>query len=806
MTEPGRNDPCPCGSGKKYKNCCMTSAAGQAFSQEDREQARELLEDFILEDETMEALDDEAADIFWGDAPADHPNLPDWVPQVSEEAFLFWFLFDFEMEPGEYPYHHFLATNPSLPAGVVEYVRQVAASTMRIYEITALEPGRSLTLRDVLGSGETKVHEKTGSMSMKQWELLAVRIITRGSSGKPEMEGAAFCLPRMHRERFLSIMRGIRLDCLESEETNTEDRFWRDAAVDLHHLWLGMFARPAIPALRTSDGQELAPNKTFFEVIDEAAARAALDRRREFHRDSDEDLWFWHAPGDKDGSRTSLGAISFSGGRLVLETLSRERAEAGCGMIQRSARDAVRFIATEYIDPQKMVEDALDEPQEAPEPLPEEAFEVVLEMQSRHYHSWVDESIPMLDGKTPREAARTSRLQERLAGMLRDLESHYLGALQNGQPAYDPTWMWRELGMEHHAGALRTSRHPPPLGHETLGRLLAGFTMTTRQIADRRRREPGFDETVTMHLSELNNDITFRHFIENYAKDSPDSDWTEYGGVGSARRLLTHLVYAVNYELHHRKTFWVDEELATMLGETDIPLTGELFRLPFASFAMVFTDRATMSLAERLLSRIPDCPVKGVFLKSVTVYAVTRDTEIDRDVRLAFVFGLGSGVWPYAFWYDLTIFDELTMEQILDQRVPGGEWEVSAEILDSPLMRRLVHLWVNAVLYATSSGVEPELRRPPSGKKRRKKTNPSGRLSGESVFYLPGKIDISLSRQTRELERAPDGRSIMKRFMVRGHWRRAPENWHDQRPRWIAPHWKGPDIATIIERQYRLKP
>jgi preprotein translocase subunit SecA len=23
----GRNDPCPCGSGKKYKNCCMKSAA-----------------------------------------------------------------------------------------------------------------------------------------------------------------------------------------------------------------------------------------------------------------------------------------------------------------------------------------------------------------------------------------------------------------------------------------------------------------------------------------------------------------------------------------------------------------------------------------------------------------------------------------------------------------------------------------------------------------------------------------------------------------------------------------------------------
>ena len=25
----GRNDPCPCGSGKKYKNCCMRKNEGQ---------------------------------------------------------------------------------------------------------------------------------------------------------------------------------------------------------------------------------------------------------------------------------------------------------------------------------------------------------------------------------------------------------------------------------------------------------------------------------------------------------------------------------------------------------------------------------------------------------------------------------------------------------------------------------------------------------------------------------------------------------------------------------------------------------
>jgi len=42
--------------------------------------------------------------------------------------------------------------------------------------------------------------------------------------------------------------------------------------------------------------------------------------------------------------------------------------------------------------------------------------------------------------------------------------------------------------------------------------------------------------------------------------------------------------------------------------------------------------------------------------------------------------------------------------------------------------------------------------------------------------------------------------------MVRGHWRRAAVHWTDQHMRWIQPYWKGPDMATIIERTYKLKP
>jgi hypothetical protein len=79
-------------------------------------------------------------------------------------------------------------------------------------------------------------------------------------------------------------------------------------------------------------------------------------------------------------------------------------------------------------------------------------------------------------------------------------------------------------------------------------------------------------------------------------------------------------------------------------------------------------------------------------------------------------------------------------------------------------------------------------------------------FSSENVYFLPGAIEISSVRKLQELERVSGGRSILHRFMVRGHWRRAAASWKDQRIRWIEPYWKGPDIAAVIERTYKLKP
>jgi hypothetical protein len=89
-----------------------------------------------------------------------------------------------------------------------------------------------------------------------------------------------------------------------------------------------------------------------------------------------------------------------------------------------------------------------------------------------------------------------------------------------------------------------------------------------------------------------------------------------------------------NFELHLRNQFLVDESLARMLAATDLDLSGDDLRLPFASFAVMFTDRYALGLAERTLSREPKARLRGRILRSLTAYvpqaSVVGDMLLDR--------------------------------------------------------------------------------------------------------------------------------------------------------------------------------
>jgi len=63
------------------------------------------------------------------------------------------------------------------------------------------------------------------------------------------------------------------------------------------------------------------------------------------------------------------------------------------------------------------------EPRSSQTPTDEEAA-ILRAYKEQHYAAWLDQAIPALSGKTPREAARTKVGRARVALLLRDIENH----------------------------------------------------------------------------------------------------------------------------------------------------------------------------------------------------------------------------------------------------------------------------------------------------------------------------------------------------------------------------------------------
>lgn len=73
---------------------------------------------------------------------------------------------------------------------------------------------------------------------------------------------------------------------------------------------------------------------------------------------------------------------------------------------------------------------------------------IVRQFKDAHYRRVLDEPVPMLGDRTPRQCARTKAGRARLVRWLKDLENGELHAAGGtGEAAYDFTWLWEELGV-----------------------------------------------------------------------------------------------------------------------------------------------------------------------------------------------------------------------------------------------------------------------------------------------------------------------------------------------------------------------
>lgn len=371
------------------------------------------------------------------------------------------------------------------------YLEALRDSTPSLYEVVDIDPGRCMTVRDLLVQGEEiTVFEKSASQEAALWDRIAARVVV--VDGKRLFTGAVLHFPHEAADLVLSAFDEIvkkskrelrkqgRRAAASIRRRKTLPSMTREAIIRnlpcaqiLSHFWLSdTLARlqAPLPELRNSDDEPFILCEVRFPIVgDEAKVSSALDGIKAFERIEDgEASWVWRGPGspsqrlsriregnpvaepEDDSSFTRLGDVDIEFSAVVLRVNSKERAERCQALLSSQLSDLVGKAVITSQDPLEMLNAGTERPEpDDIEPPSEEAQQAIHAVLDDHYRRTLDAPLPLLDGRTLREAAKTETGRKEVINWLKGLENvEHRKAAREGQEAYDTSWIWKELDIE----------------------------------------------------------------------------------------------------------------------------------------------------------------------------------------------------------------------------------------------------------------------------------------------------------------------------------------------------------------------
>ena len=254
-------------------------------------------------------------------------------------------------------------------------------------------------------------------------------------------------------------------------ELATEDAILGAAAATITTLWLNHAigrAHAPLPQLANTDGEPLELVTLHYRLAPAASAEgiaAALARVPDLRDDGDGAHWTWLAPekpspkrrGRKgtdapDTGRTIHGNLTLSA--KILE--ARVNSEARCSRLRSLLAPGLAGLVSEPLIERMTPEQAMAEvgpatssPQAIPEGMDaEDLRRITHEVLDRQYRKTLDDPVPMLGGKSPRQAVRSAKGRMAVASWLKGFEQSS-ARRPPGDPMrdYDFGWMWDELGI-----------------------------------------------------------------------------------------------------------------------------------------------------------------------------------------------------------------------------------------------------------------------------------------------------------------------------------------------------------------------
>jgi hypothetical protein len=459
---PGRNDPCWCGSGKKYKKCHLesdesgnrapapaTSAAASTqplASSSSRLLVRRLIPEVIgiLRKQTVRDFT-RALHLYFDKSPEEVEES-----DLESGDFMQWMVYDFRApSTGRTGIEEYLHRRRfQLSEAERTALESLRSARYGLYEVQSVEEGRGVHLRDLFTEDKFFVHDISSSKELVQWDCVLTRVETLEE--RHEFSGNGIRVPRTQVPQLLD---RIKSEARAAGEPPAE--FVRANSHRLHRVakeigedWLAGLQ------VRNAEGDIFEFCSATYEIRDQPALLEALRAVEEYDETTSPDS----APGAFDfvwletggpGPRRSFGQILIQNTRLKLECNSRNRLELGRDILEAKASQFLQHVGDSFQSLEAVKKRVAKEPPaKQPERLPPDVErEVILKYYKEHYAKWVDQSLPALQGKTPREAVKTVAGRQAVDDLIRMMENGAERDRKEGHPAFDFQPLRKALGL-----------------------------------------------------------------------------------------------------------------------------------------------------------------------------------------------------------------------------------------------------------------------------------------------------------------------------------------------------------------------
>jgi tetratricopeptide (TPR) repeat protein len=381
----GRNQPCWCGSGRKYKQCHL--GREQAPLTERSSWLYEKAAQYTVNgpwQDTLQAAARERSRF------AETPQQ--LIAAIADPLVLDVVLF----EGGAFA--EFLATRGYLlPEDERLLADQWLLVDRSVHEVQTVRPGIGLTLRDVRTGDVHEVAERTASRQLTAGDLICARIVPTGGHDNSGDEDAR------------QIFGGVEPVALHQRD---ELISLLDDAPDPLDLVALLTRRFAPPTLRNTEGEPLVLCEATLRTPDPAALTSVLDHAYDTadgRGGADTAQWVEHVT--TDDIQYVRATLRLDGDHLRVHANSGPRLDRVLATL-RSAQPAITVIS-ESRQPAKDLSEAqqlfearpLDTERHLPDPH-DPKIAAALDQHVRDYEQrWLDEPIPALAGHTPRQCA-----------------------------------------------------------------------------------------------------------------------------------------------------------------------------------------------------------------------------------------------------------------------------------------------------------------------------------------------------------------------------------------------------------------